>query len=54
MVSGTGEMKEVIEYLVIQRRVMNGKEEPWMVWGTTQKSSVEELLDAHKLGPLRG
>jgi len=34
----------VDEYVVIQRRVMKGKEEPWMVWGTTQETSVDEVL----------
>lgn len=23
---------------------MKGQEEPWMIWGTTQETSVEEVL----------
>lgn len=44
VVEGTDREKQVDEYVVIQRRVMKGKEEPWMVWGTTQETSVDEVL----------
>lgn len=40
---GTGEVKDVTEYLVIQRRMLKGKEEPWMVWGTTNESDVTDV-----------
>ena len=43
VVEGTDE-KKVDEYVVIQRRIMMGKEDPWMVWGTTQETSVDEVL----------
>jgi hypothetical protein len=38
-VPGTGEPRDVTEYVVIQRRVLNGREYPWEVWGTTQETS---------------
>ncbi|MCJ1386789.1 hypothetical protein MMC17_009916 [Xylographa soralifera] len=38
MTSGTGEVKEVKEYVVVQRRMWKEHEEPWMVWGTTEES----------------
>ena len=43
VVSGTGEGKDVTEYVVIQRRMLNGKEGPWMVWGTTNESNVADI-----------
>ena len=45
VVEGTGEEKKVQEYLVLQRRIWKGKEQPWMVWGTTQESSLPESDD---------
>lgn len=41
----SGKTKEVVEYLVLQKRVIRGKEEDWKVWGFTQESTpvrVEE------------
>lgn len=43
MVDGTDKEKDVTELLVIQRRMLNGKEEPWKVWGTTQESDVTDI-----------
>jgi mitochondrial protein MBA1 len=31
------------EYMVLQRRMIRGKEEPWMVWGFTKESPIEQL-----------
>ena len=44
VVEGTDKEKDVDEYVVIQRRIMNGKEGAWMIWGTTQETSVDEVL----------
>ena len=44
VVEGTDTDKEVSEYVVIQRRIVQGKEDPWLVWGTTQETSVDEVL----------
>ncbi len=38
-VPGTGAPRDVTEYVVIQRRVLNEREYPWEVWGTTQETS---------------
>ena len=38
-----GKPKKVVEYLVLQRRVINGKEEDWKVWGFAQESTPERL-----------
>ncbi|MCJ1288461.1 hypothetical protein MMC26_007819, partial [Xylographa opegraphella] len=34
----TGEVKEIKEYVVVQRRMWKEQEEPWMVWGTIEES----------------
>jgi len=34
----TGAVKEVMEYIVVQRRMWKEQEEPWMVWGTIEES----------------
>jgi len=33
-----GDVKEVTEYVVVQRRMWKEHEEPWMVWGTIEES----------------
>lgn len=43
IVAGSGKEKDVVEYVVIQRRLMGGKESPWQVWGTTEETSLEKL-----------
>jgi protein MBA1 len=40
---GHGTRKEVVEYLVLQKRVIRGKEEDWKVWGFTQESTPEKI-----------
>lgn len=44
VVGASGEEKVMDEYLVVQRRIWKGQEEPWMVWGTSQPSKVSEVL----------
>ena len=44
LVEGTDGVKDVDELVVIQRRIMKGKEDAWMVWGTTQETVVDEVL----------
>ncbi len=36
-------IKDVTEYLVIQRRMIRGVQQPWLVWGTTQETTLDEL-----------
>jgi len=47
VVKGTGEEKEVREYVVVQKRMWKEKEGPWMVWGTTEETSVDQVLAGH-------
>ncbi|KAF2034411.1 hypothetical protein EK21DRAFT_56584 [Setomelanomma holmii] len=38
-----GVPKKVVEYLVMQRRVVKGKEEDWKIWGFAQESTPEVI-----------
>lgn len=35
--------KEVTEYMVIQRWLIRGQEEPWVLWGYTGETTAEDL-----------
>lgn len=50
VVPGTGEEREVQEYLVIQRRMLAGKEEDWHVWGTTEETTLARLEEQRQAG----
>lgn len=43
MVPGSGKVKDVVEYVVVQRRTVNNEEEGWMIWGTTGETGLEEV-----------
>lgn len=45
------EPKMMVEYLVLQRMMLKGKEQQWMIWGTTEETKVEDVLrDERRLG----
>ena len=44
VVAGSGQEKDVQEYVVIQKRLWKGKEEGWLVWGTMEETTMEKLL----------
>ena len=44
IIPGTGEEKDVREYLVIQRRIMKNQESPWKIWGTTNESAIDKII----------
>ncbi|KAI9740109.1 MAG: hypothetical protein M1818_004860 [Claussenomyces sp. TS43310] len=46
IVPGTGKRKDVQEYIVIQKRLLHGKEEDWVVWGTTEESTLESVAES--------
>lgn len=48
LVKGSGEERDVKEYVVIQRKLWAGKEEDWIVWGTTGETTVEALEEAQR------
>lgn len=40
--------RDLTEYVVLQRMYMDGKERPWMIWGTVEEAdekAVEKLLE---------
>ena len=39
-----GERRQMVEYLVLQRRVFKGKEGPWLIWGTVQETEAGSVL----------
>ncbi|SLM38456.1 Mitochondrial inner membrane protein Mba1 [Lasallia pustulata] len=39
----TGEEKEIQEYVVVQRMIWKGVEGPWIVWGTTEETSLSKI-----------
>lgn len=46
---GEGQEKDVSEYLVLQRRMMKDREEPWMIWGTTEETDITTIVGADSL-----
>ena len=36
--------KKVVEYVVLQKRLIQGKEDQWKVWGTTEETKPEDVL----------
>lgn len=48
LVAGTGEERDVMEYVVIQRMLWEGKENDWMVWGTTEETTLEAIDEAKR------
>lgn len=44
VVEGTGRVREVREYVVVQRRMWGEKEEGWMVWGTVEEGDWRSVV----------
>ena len=45
VMEGTGEIKQVKEYVVVQRRMWKAKEEKtWQVWGTISESDWKQTV----------
>lgn len=38
-----GKQKTVVEYLVLQKRVIRGREEEWKVWGFAEESTPQKI-----------
>jgi len=45
MVPGSGKTKDVVEYVVVQRRTVNNEEEAWMIWGTTGETGLDKVRE---------
>lgn len=54
LVQGTGEEKDISEYMVLQRRMWKEIEEPWMVWGTTEETDPDTVLSSNIPAQLTG
>lgn len=39
VVEGTNLPRPVVEYLVVEKKVIAGVEQPWHVWGTTAETA---------------
>jgi len=48
VVPGSGKEKDVQEYIVIQKKLFQGKEEDWIVWGTTEETTLEKLEEQRR------
>ena len=52
LVPGTGEAKDVREYLVIQKRLLKGSNEgPWKIWGTTDETDIQDIIQGNNVSP---
>ncbi|KAI6247263.1 hypothetical protein HI914_04264 [Erysiphe necator] len=47
-IKGSGKEKDVVEYIVIQRVYEQWKPQNWMIWGTAQETSLEDLEEWKK------
>ena len=48
--------KKVVEYVVLQKMMLKGKEGTWKIWGTVEETKVEDALgnDALVVAPAVG
>lgn len=42
-VPGTGQEKDMLEYVVLQRRFLKGQEDPWLIWGTMEETTMDKV-----------
>ena len=42
---GTGKVENVTEYIVIEKRIINEKEDGWIIWGTVEESDWRAMLN---------
>jgi mitochondrial protein MBA1 len=50
VVPGSGKEKDTVEYFVVQRMSTKGVEDEWMVWGTTEETTLEMLEEEEMAG----
>ena len=48
-----GEPKKVTEYVVLQKRMIRGKEDPWKIWGMTEETKPEDFMQADRATSLQ-
>ena len=44
VMKGTEKIHEKTEYIVLQKKMWDEKEEPWMVWGTVEESDWKNAI----------
>ena len=44
LINGFRQEKQMDEYVVVQRRIWKGQEEPWMIWGTSRAAKVSDVM----------
>ena len=44
-IPGTDQWTPMTEYLVMQKRILDGVEESWRIWGMAEESSYQEVLE---------
>lgn len=44
-----GEPKKVTEYVVLQKRMIRGKEDPWKIWGMTEETKPEDVMQEERM-----
>ena len=49
IIAGTGEQKNVKEYLVLQKRFLQAQEGEWVIWGTTDETDVKDIIKGKQL-----
>lgn len=48
VVPGTGKEKDVVEYVVLQKIYRDWKGGEWKVWGTTEETTLEDVLESER------
>ena len=44
IISGSGEVQEKVEYIVLQRKFWGSGEDQWMIWGTVEESDWKAAI----------
>lgn len=44
LIEGTGQERDVVEYVVLDKSYFNWQDSDWRVWGTTEETTHDELL----------
>lgn len=47
-----GQQTKLLEYIVLQKMILQRIEKPWMVWGTVPESKVEDVLGEESMAGL--
>jgi protein MBA1 len=48
VVPGTGREKDVVEFVVLQRKFWQWKEDEWQVWGTTEETTMGKVEEEER------